>query len=158
MTFSRSHASMLIKYIGVSFITGAISHGFFSGTRSLYTGLFGVVCFVVGTVLDTGTTNTYKTIILSALLAVCIGSVTGGLQHFPDSPDRSVYILPIGYVLATLLYAYIHDYVLSRREYIYIAISSVGVTLLSVGFYIYLQATHISLDTHLENISAQAIS
>ena len=52
MTFSRAHLSMLIKYIGISFITGAISHGAFSGTRSVLTGIFGIVFFVIGTMME----------------------------------------------------------------------------------------------------------
>lgn len=47
MNFSRDHFTTLIKYIGISFITGAISHGVFSGTRSLLTGAFGVACFII---------------------------------------------------------------------------------------------------------------
>jgi hypothetical protein len=95
MTFSRAHFSTLIKYIGISFITGAISHGFFSGTRSLVTGIFGIGCFMIGTMMEDDTSNTWRTLLAGAILAVGIGSVTGGLQHFPDSPERSLWIIPV---------------------------------------------------------------
>jgi uncharacterized membrane protein YqgA involved in biofilm formation len=74
--FSRSHFSTIIKYIGISFITGAIAHGFFSGTRQILTALFGIVCFIIGTAMEEEKSNT-KTILFSALLAIAIGAVTG---------------------------------------------------------------------------------
>ncbi len=140
MKFSRSHFSMLIKYIGVSFITGAISHGFFSGTRSLITGIFGIACFIVGTLIEENTSNTWKTIIAGAVLAVGIGSVTGGLQHFPDSPERSLYIIPVGYVISVILFANIHNYTLTKKEYKYIIISSIITLLTTVAIYALLKS------------------
>lgn len=148
MTFSRAHFSTLIKYIGVSFITGAISHWFFSGTRSLLTGAFGIFCFIVWTLLEEDTTNTWKTIIAGAILAVGIGSVTGGLQHFPDSPERSVLIIPIGYVISVLFFASIHKYVLTKKEYLYISISSIFMLVLSVGIFFLIENTGITWHSH----------
>jgi hypothetical protein len=131
MTFSRSHFSTLIKYIGISFITGAISHGFFSGTRSLITGGFGILCFVIGTMLEDDASNTWKTILAGAILAVGIGSVTGGFQHFPDSPERSLWIIPFGYVISILFFGYIHHYKLGKKEYRYIILSSIVMLLMT---------------------------
>lgn len=37
INFQRHHAAMLLKYSGISFIAGAVNHGFFSGERSLWT-------------------------------------------------------------------------------------------------------------------------
>jgi hypothetical protein len=52
MSFSRSHFSTIIKYIGISFITGAISHGFFSGSRQIVTAIAGIVFFIIGSLLE----------------------------------------------------------------------------------------------------------
>ena len=43
---------MLLKYSGISFISGAVNHGFFSGERSLWTALVGMVLFVLGAWLE----------------------------------------------------------------------------------------------------------
>lgn len=43
MTFSTQHLSTVLKYGGISFIAGAVNHGFFSESRSLWTALLGVV-------------------------------------------------------------------------------------------------------------------
>jgi hypothetical protein len=48
LTFQAHHASMLLKYAGISFISGAVNHGFFSGERSLWTAGVGIVLFVLG--------------------------------------------------------------------------------------------------------------
>lgn len=155
MTFSRAHFSTLIKYIGVSFITGAISHWFFSGTRSLLTGAFGIFCFIVWTLLEEDTTNTWKTIIAGAILAVGIGSVTGGLQHFPDSPERSVLIVPIGYIISVLFFASIHKYTLTKKEYLYISLSSIFMLALSVGMFFLIENMGISWHTHDAPVQGQ---
>ncbi len=42
------HTVTLLQYIGIGLISGAISHGFFSGFRSLVTAAIGIVVFVVG--------------------------------------------------------------------------------------------------------------
>ena len=47
LTFQAHHASMLLKYAGISFISGAVNHGFFSGERSLWTAGVGIVLFVL---------------------------------------------------------------------------------------------------------------
>ena len=47
-SFAIQHSAMLLKYSGISFISGAVNHGFFSGERSLWTAAIGIVLFVVG--------------------------------------------------------------------------------------------------------------
>ncbi len=139
MTFSRAHFSTIIKYIGISFITGAISHWFFSGTRSLLTGIVWVVAFTIGTLLEEDTTNTSKTIIAGAILAVGIGSVTGGLQHFPDSPERSLWITPLGFLISIIFFKMVHTYALKKKDYVYAIIASIVILISSIGIYILIE-------------------
>ena len=49
-TFQHHHGAMLLKYSGISFISGAVNHGFFSGERSLWTAAAGMTLFVLGAV------------------------------------------------------------------------------------------------------------
>lgn len=151
MTFSRAHFSTLTKYIGVSFITGSISHGFFSESRAIFTGILGVFFFLAGSFLEEwiNIKHSWNIIIAWTLLSVGIGAVTGGLQHFPDSPERSVWIIPIGYLISLFFFAFIHEYKLTRKEYKYIAVSAIGMTLLSISLFSLLEYTSI-LGTHTE--------
>ena len=45
--FQHHHAAMLLKYSGISFISGAVNHGFFSGERSLWTAALGMALFLI---------------------------------------------------------------------------------------------------------------
>jgi hypothetical protein len=46
------HSAMLLRYSGISFISGAVNHGFFSGERSLWTAAAGMALFVLGAVME----------------------------------------------------------------------------------------------------------
>jgi hypothetical protein len=104
-SFSVSHVSSLLKYMGVSFIAGAVAHGAFSETRSVVTAAIGIGAYMLGAYLqsrnDGGERLTWSTVIgAGALSALGIGFFTGGLQHFPDSPSRSVWVVPVGFLLS----------------------------------------------------------
>ena len=106
VSLARHHGAMLLKYSGISFISGAVNHGFFSGERSLWTAAVGVALFLLGAFLalhlsderqaeagDQANSNSpgtpsslTRTLLLGALLSIGLGFFTGGLQHFPDSP------------------------------------------------------------------------
>ena len=110
-TFQQHHGAMLLKYSGISFISGAVNHGFFSGERSLWTALVGMVLFVLGAWLehrwqpantDTPQSGLMKTLAIGSLLSIGLGFFTGGLQHFPDSPERSAWVVPLGFFVSVL--------------------------------------------------------
>ncbi len=106
--FQHHHAAMLLKYSGISFISGAVNHGFFSGERSLWTAAAGIVLFVLGAAMEHRLSDTaheqssslFRTLLLGALLSVGLGFFTGGLQHFPDSPARSAWVVPLGFLIS----------------------------------------------------------
>jgi hypothetical protein len=109
--FQQHHGAMLLKYSGISFISGAVNHGFFSGERSLWTALVGMVLFVLGAWLehrwqpvsaDTPRSGLMKTLAIGSLLSIGLGFFTGGLQHFPDSPERSAWVVPLGFFVSVL--------------------------------------------------------
>jgi uncharacterized cupredoxin-like copper-binding protein len=110
-SFQNHHGAMLLKYSGISFISGAVNHGFFSGTRSLWTAAIGIVLFVLGAWLehrlnadsdDTSRSGLLQTLVLGTLLSIGLGFFTGGLQHFPDSPARSAWVVPLGFFISVL--------------------------------------------------------
>ena len=97
---------MLLKYSGISFISGAVNHGFFSGERSLWTAAVGIVLFVAGAWMEHRSQNNTQSLIESlwvgTLLSIGLGFFTGGLQHFPDSPARSAWVVPLGFATSIL--------------------------------------------------------
>ena len=114
MNFAQSHIATLFKYGGISFIAGAVNHGFFSEARSFWTAGFGVLFYLFGAWLETRNRealNVRWTDVLGFGLvsSIGLGFFTGGLQHFPDSPDRSLWVVPLGFVLS-LFAMYIMDW------------------------------------------------
>lgn len=110
-SFQREHLAMLLKYAGISFISGAVNHGFFSGERSLWTAAAGIVMFVAGGWMehrlsrDKGGAGLARTLAWGTLLSIGLGFFTGGLQHFPDSPARSSWVVPLGFALSVVALA-----------------------------------------------------
>ena len=47
-----------------------------------------------------------RTLLLGALLSVGLGFFTGGLQHFPDSPQRSAWVVPLGFFISIAALVY----------------------------------------------------
>ena len=111
--FQHHHGAMLLKYSGISFISGAVNHGFFSGERSLWTAAIGIVLFVIGAAMEHRLSDNpqeqdsglLRTLVLGALLSIGLGFFTGGLQHFPDSPARSAWVVPVGFFVSVLALA-----------------------------------------------------
>lgn len=103
-SFQIQHSAMLLKYSGISFISGAVNHGFFTGERSLWTAAVGVVLFVLGAWLEhrsqDNQTSLFESLWVGTLLSIGLGFFTGGLQHFPDSPARSSWVVPLGFVIS----------------------------------------------------------
>jgi uncharacterized cupredoxin-like copper-binding protein len=107
MTFTSTHLSTVIKYGGISFIAGAVNHGFFSESRSLWTAGFGVLFYLLGSWIEmrnqTESGKTWRDVLGAGIVfSIGIGFFTGGLQHFPDSPDRSLWVVPLGFALSVL--------------------------------------------------------
>ena len=107
MNFPLSHISSLCKYTGISFTAGAITHGFFSGERALWTAAFGIAIYLVGGILEK-IANPDKdhswtdVLAIGVVASIGLGFFTGGLQHFPDSPARSSWVVPVGFAMSLL--------------------------------------------------------
>ena len=103
----KEHVALIIKYTGISFITGWLSHGFFSWERQVITSLVWVWFFILWTLLEKKSEEKdyMRTILFSSLLAISLWALTGWLQHFPDSPGRSLWIVPLWFLVS--VYAYI---------------------------------------------------
>jgi uncharacterized protein (DUF305 family) len=106
--FNKQHFITVLSYIGIGFISGAISHWFFSGTRSLIMAALGILLFLVAEVLSEEKKNRWELIIFVILYSLAIWMVSGWLQHFLDSPMRSLWIVPVGYFVSLVVYQLKH--------------------------------------------------
>jgi hypothetical protein len=102
VNFPLNHISSLCKYTGISFNAGAITHGFFTGERAIWSALFGIAIYLVGGVLEKianrDKDHSWTNILAIGILAsIGLGFFTGGLLHFPDSPVRSSWVVPVGF-------------------------------------------------------------
>jgi len=130
-SFSLQHGAMLLRYSGISFISGAVNHGFFSGERSLWTAAIGMVLFVLGAGLEHRMANNnpnqpqtslLQTLAWGSLLSIGLGFFTGGLQHFPDSPARSSWVVPLGFIVSVCALAWSEPRVWQRAATVYVLI------------------------------------
>ena len=109
MNLPTAHFATLCKYAGISFIAGAVNHGFFSGERSLLTAAIGVLVYLLGGILEMraspdGSQRWVDLLGLGVVSSIGLGFFTGGLQHFPDSPARSAWVVPLGFAMSLLAY------------------------------------------------------
>jgi len=107
MNFQLQHISTLAKYAGISFIAGAVNHGMFSENRSYATAAVGVLFFLVGSFIEKqasihGAKSWGDLLGFGIVASIGLGFFTGGLQHFPDSPDRSIWVVPLGFFLSLI--------------------------------------------------------
>ncbi|NBP27303.1 MAG: hypothetical protein EBU74_06695 [Betaproteobacteria bacterium] len=157
VTFQRHHAAMLLKYSGISFIAGAVNHGFFSGERSLWTAAIGMVLFVIGAVMEHQMSDSQeqgqaqslmRALIIGALLSIGLGFFTGGLQHFPDSPARSAWVVPLGFFISVIAFAFDTSHRWKTGSLVYSAALGILVTAGSYGAWRWLEQNPDLLGVH----------
>ena len=159
VSFQHYHGAMLLKYSGISFISGAVNHGFFSGERSLLTAAVGVVLFVVGALMehrlsddvDEPPNSLVNTLILGALLSIGLGFFTGGLQHFPDSPSRSAWVVPLGFFISVLAMAVNKTFQWRTSSTTYTVLAGLLISLFSYGAWQWLEQNPAYLGSHAHN-------
>jgi uncharacterized cupredoxin-like copper-binding protein len=104
---TMQHLALLVRYTGISFVAGAVNHGMFSEQRAVLTAAMGVLFFLIGGFLDMradphGRTRWVDLLGFGIVASIGLGFFTGGLQHFPDSPERSQWVVPLGFFLSLL--------------------------------------------------------
>ena len=137
--FTKDHFAMTIKYLGVAFITGALSHGFFSGPRAIGFAIAGILFFVIGSSLehkDDKNNSSLLILFYSSLLAISIGAFSGGVQHFTDSPERSLLITPLGFSCSLIFYFLLEKITLTQKDWVYAIGTSIVVALSSYLFFL----------------------
>lgn len=163
---------MLLKYAGISFISGAVNHGFFSGERSLWTAAIGMVLFVLGAWMEhrlnpanrKAHASLWKTLLWGSLLSIGLGFFTGGLQHFPDSPERSAWVVPLGFALSVAALVLNESWTVNRAVMAYVLVGGLLVSTSSYAAWQWLAAhpewaaighSHGESEAHAHDASTQ---
>lgn len=147
---TKKHLVDILWYIGVWFIWGAISHWFFSGTRSIVMAALWILLFVLHEYLQDEKEKNYKDIIIYGVLySLSIWMISWWLQHFLDSPIRSMWIIPIGYFFSYLIYT-THMKSTMYKKNIIIALAGAGVLALGalVAYKVIPESLYSGIDDH----------
>lgn len=140
----------LFLFVGMGFVSGSIVH--FGQTsqipRFIVIGVVGMAMFAIASYIQESVLNPEKTsikakikyILYSLILAVGIGMISGGTQHFLDFPVYASYLLPSGFIIALIGYILRNNISLNKRLSFYLM---TGISLISVisfwGLNIYAQ-------------------
>ena len=107
-TVEKAFTSHILRYVGVGLISGSIVHiGTLGGGITQYVVLItlGIIAFITGTILEKGRGSiTLNFIIVSVLLSIGVGMVSGGTQHYLDGPVYASFLLPFGLLLGYIMF------------------------------------------------------
>lgn len=152
MKFQLDHISSLFKYTGISFTAGAVTHGFFSEERSFWTALLGVVLYIIGSIIakiaNPDKSHTWTSVLFVGIFAsIGLGFFTGGLQHFPDSPDRSLWVVPVGFLMSLIAVYLMEETKEIRKQSVFFYAAIGGVLVIAASGF-----AHHYFDTHKAQI------
>lgn len=112
-TVEKAFTSHILRYVGVGLISGSIVHiGTLGGGITRYVVLItlGIVAFIIGTILEKGRSAiTLNFIVVSVLLSIGVGMVSGGTQHYLDGPVYASFLLPLGLLLGYIMFVLRED-------------------------------------------------
>ncbi len=151
-TVEKAFTSHLLRYVGIGLISGSIVHiGTLGGGVTRYAVLItlGVTAFVAGTILEKGRgAITPSFIIISVLLSIGVGMVSGGTQHYLDGPVYASFLLPLGLLLGYLMFVLREDKKELKLQKVVIA--SISALLLFGVLYKVAHRIPVSEDYHSE--------
>ena len=136
---TKPYLSYLVMFLGMGLISGSIVHAAQEEMRLYALALMGIgaVLFALGSYLNevlfkTGILgeNLLKYVLLSLLLAIGIGMVSGSTQHFFDTPIFASYLAPIGIFISSVAFAIRQGYVLHRENWLFMIVVGLAFAIL----------------------------
>ena len=154
----KPYLSYLVMFLGMGLISGSIIHAAQPEMRqySLTLMAIGAVLFALGSYLNevlfkTGVMgdNLIKYVLLSLLLAVGIGMVSGSTQHFFDTPIFASYVAPLGIFISSVAFAIRQGYVLHRKNWVFMIVLGLAfATVFHFALNAYAKTLPLSEDHH----------
>ena len=105
-------ASHMFRYVGIGLISGSIVHiGTLGGhyLRYVFLIIIGITLFIWGILLDHKNekiNKLFKFILVSVIVSIGTGMVSGATQHYLDGPIVASFLLPIGLFIGYLAFIY----------------------------------------------------
>jgi len=136
--------TFVMMFLGAGFISGGIVHlGEGANMWDISLLITGILFFIIGSYVQEIIYNkkslkeggTVKFLFFSLLLSLGVGMVSGGIQHFVDTPTYSAYLIPIGIFLGVMAYTFKNNISLPRPHW---GMLSAFVLLFSLGSWIIL--------------------
>jgi Domain of unknown function (DUF305) len=158
-TIIRPFASYLSTFLGMGFVSGSVVHLGETAQifRFLTIGAIGMGMFTLSSYLQEtplkpssmrkGSTTQY--VFYSLMLAMGIGMISGGTQHFLDFPIYASYLLPTGFVLALIAYIIRNNLSLTRKGWSFMVGGALTIALPAFfGLHHYAQALPVGTGHH----------
>lgn len=150
----NAFVSHTLRYVGVGLISGSVVHaGTLGGGSIQYIILIvlGVIAFVVGTLLEErkkSERSLLKYVLISVILSLGVGMVSGGTQHYLDGPVYASFLIPIGLGVGYLAFLF-RDY--TSKVNLKRIVGIVLFTVVSFGALYGIAHTIPTLDNHHES-------
>lgn len=127
----KPYFSYLVMFLGMGLISGSVVHAAQEEMRLYALTLMGIgaLLFSLGSYLNevlfkSGILgdNILRYVLLSLVLAIGVGFVSGSTQHFFDTPVFASYLAPIGVFISSVAFAIRQGFVLHRKNWMFLIV------------------------------------
>ena len=158
----KPYFSYLIMFLGMGLISGSVVHAAQEEMRLYALTLMGIgaVLFSLGSYLNEVLFKTgimgdtvLKYVLLSLLLAIGVGFVSGSTQHFFDTPIFASYLAPTGIFISSVAFALRQGFVLHRKSWIFLIVLGLAFAIVfHFALLTYAKTLTVSIGHHGESI------
>lgn len=109
--YLRLWSRYVALFVGAGLISGSVVHYPLDPGRYLLIGAVGAALFALASAFHeararlSGPIELLRFVVASLVLALGIGMISGGIQHFNDIPERAATLIPLGGALSLLAFA-----------------------------------------------------
>lgn len=130
-----NYAVYMGLFIGTGFLSGAIVHFPMDPVRFSVIGFIGAAIFVASSTIneiamqgkEVSVREILKLIAFSIVLALGVGMISGGVQHFDEVPEYASILIPLGVVLSLIGYVLKHGIDLHKVQTFKLGFATVAV-------------------------------
>lgn len=130
-----NYAVYMGLFIGTGFLSGAIVHFPLDPVRFSIIGFIGAAVFVASSTINEITMQgrkvsigeIMKLIAFSIVLALGVGMISGGVQHFDEVPEYASMLIPLGVILSLIGYILKHGIDLHKVQTFKLGFATVAV-------------------------------
>lgn len=126
-----AYTRYLALFVGAGLMAGAVVHFPLAPVRYAVMGLAGATMFALGSIGEGFGTRSVaeraRWLAASLVVALAVGMVAGGIQHFSDIPDRATVLIPFGLAIGLVAFAVRDGHRIDRRQTLAVAATVLGV-------------------------------